>query len=33
MNKKCKIEFDLNRRDSEFDKFEIFGTPTCFNCL
>jgi len=32
-NKKCKIEFDLNRRDSEFDKFEIFGSPTCFNCL
>jgi hypothetical protein len=33
MNKKCKIEFDLNRRDSDFDKFEIFGSPTCFNCL
>jgi hypothetical protein len=33
LNKKCKIEFDLNRRDSDFDKFEIFGTPTCFNCL
>ena len=33
INKKCKIEFDLNRRDSDFDKFEIFGSPTCFNCL
>jgi hypothetical protein len=33
LNKKCKIEFDLNRRDSDFDKSEIFGSPTCFNCL
>ena len=32
-SRKCKIEFDLNKEDSEFNKCEIFGFPACFNCL
>ena len=32
-SRKCKIEFDLNKQDSEFSKCEIFGFPACSNCL
>ena len=32
-SRKCKIEFDLNKQDSEFNKCEIFGFPACSNCL
>ena len=32
-NRKCKIEFDLSKRDSEFDKFVIFGRPVCYYCF
>ena len=31
--KKCKIEFDFNKDESEFDTCEIFGNPVCYNCL
>ena len=31
--RKCKIEFDLEKDDTEFDKCEIFGNPVCYNCL
>ena len=31
--RKCKIEFDLNKNEAEFDKCEIFGNPVCYNCL
>ena len=33
LKEKCKIEFDLEKDDKEFGKSEIFGNPTCFNCL
>lgn len=32
-SRKCKVEFDLNKQDSEFNKCEIFGFPACSNCL
>ena len=32
-NGTCLIEFDLNKKDSEFDSCQIFGNPACFNCL
>ena len=31
--RKCKIEFDLNKDETEFDTCEIFGNPVCYNCL
>ena len=31
--RKCKIEFDLNKDEKEFDTCEIFGNPVCYNCL
>ena len=31
--RKCKIEFDLNKDETEFDTCEIFGNPVCCNCL
>ena len=31
--RKCKIEFDLNKDENEFDRCEIFGNPVCYNCL
>ena len=31
--RKCKIEFDLNKDETEFDKCEIYGNPVCYNCL
>ena len=31
--KKCKLEFDLSKQDTEFDTCQIFGSPVCFNCL
>ena len=31
-NNNCKLEFDLNKKDDEFDKCEIFGNPECYNC-
>ena len=31
-NNNCKVEFDLNKKDDEFDKCEIFGNPICYNC-
>ena len=30
---KCKIEFDLNKDDSQFASSKIFGNPACYNCL
>ena len=30
---KCRIEFDLNKKDEEFNRCEIFGSPACYNCL
>ena len=32
-NGACRIEFDLNKHDSEFDSCQVFGNPACFNCL
>ena len=32
-SRKCKIEFDLNKQDSEFNKCEIFDFPACSYCL
>ena len=31
--RKCKIEFDFNKDEKEFDTCEIFGNPVCYNCL
>jgi len=31
-NNNCKVEFDLNKKDDEFEKCEIFGNPNCYNC-
>ena len=30
--KRCQLEFDLNKKDTEFDTCQIFGNPVCFNC-